>query len=68
MHPAEAPVSGRAPPPHGAGNDLPPAKASQAQPWRKWYSADTLDTDKAGENDHKPTIPINQTQAVTNIG
>lgn len=39
-----------------------------AQPWKKWFPAGSLDTDKAGENDHEPSIPISQTQAVTNLG
>ncbi|KAK9420143.1 hypothetical protein SUNI508_06671 [Seiridium unicorne] len=53
--------------PHLGGYSAPPALPDQVQPWKKWFGANDLDTNKQNPDDTKPQQCKGNTQAATNI-
>lgn len=51
-----------------SGYSAPPSQSGQDQPWKKWFSSESLDTDKVMEEDKEPQQRQGQTDATTNMG
>ncbi|KAI0867766.1 hypothetical protein GGS24DRAFT_507468 [Hypoxylon argillaceum] len=50
------------------GFSAPPSQPGQQQPWKNWFSPQSLDTEEHMKEDEKPQTCQGWTQAVTNIG